>query len=373
MRRAVILSCALAVCGLGCGGGDGGSVCTVLSESTGGQLSQVDASTRQVMIETRIVEVTQNFSQSLGVDWDLATAIEEDGGGTLGGFNGHFVDTLARSGATGGEANRLYLLPGNHDPDSYFGVAWQDFIREFTETSVFVAAPPFVCFLIDGNSQVPLSGFPGIDLSNPTARDPGLTGGTIHTELLDDAQLAAILQAIEANQLNQVITVPNITTYNGQRVVMTVQDFTPAVGRLNQEFSDALTPIVANPFGLFSGLTLEVTPTVTENDRVILETRLGSLGISAFLSQQFDAGGQPSDLEFPIVQTSRAFTEIEVADGQTAFIGGLTRPGQTQRENGLPFLKDLPLIGQLFGDGSVFTDPDAELLVFLTPRIIQPD
>jgi len=203
--------------------------------------------------------------------------------------------------------------------------------------------------------------------------DRGLTGGTIHSELLDDVELTAILQAIEAQGLNEVITAPTITAYDGQRATITVQDFAPAVGRLNPEFFDAVTAIAPSPLGVFSGLTLEVTPHVTTDDRVILDLRLGSLGVSAFLSQQFDADALPSDLEFPIVQTSRAFTEIEVADGQTAFLGGLTRQGQSQMEAGLPFLKDLPLVGLLFGDGNKFQDPDVELLVFLTPHILQPN
>jgi type II secretory pathway component GspD/PulD (secretin) len=372
MHRAALPFLALVAGWLGCGSG-GGSVCTLLTGSTGGQLSQAAVPVPQVVIEARIVEATRDFSRTLGVDWDLTTPVQEDGGGTLGGFNGHSMDLLARSGATGGEADRLYLIPGNHDPNSYFGVVWQDFVRGFGETAVFAAAPPFVCFLIDGGSQVPLSGFPGIELSSPPVRDPGLSGATIHTELLDDAQLSAILQAIQANSLNRVISAPGLTTYSGQRVAITVQDFTPAAGRLTPDFSNLLTPIVASPLGIFAGLTLEVTPTVAPNERVSLGVRLGSLGISAYLSQPFDADGRPSDLEFPIVQTSRAFTDIEVADGQTAFIGGITLQGQSQMEAGLPFLKELPLIGLLFGDGNIFQEPDAELLVFLTPHILRPD
>ncbi|MHC4816859.1 MAG: hypothetical protein ACYTF8_02190 [Planctomycetota bacterium] len=371
MKQAVILFCALAICGFGCGGSDGGGTCTVLSDGTGSQLSQLGD--LQITIEARIVATTQDFSRSLGVDWDLTTSVQEDGGGLAGGFNGDFLDVIARSGATGGEVDRLYLIPGNYDPNSFFGVVWQNFNRTFGDTAVFMAAPPVVCFFIDGNSLVPLGGFPGIDLSNLPARDPGLAGATIHSELIDDAQLATILQAIEAESLNKIITAPRITAYDGQRATITVQDFTPVLGRLSPEFFDAVTAIAPSPLGIFAGLTLEVTPHVTPDDRVIMNVRLGSLGVSAYLSQEFLADDLPSDLEFPVVQTSRAFTEIEVADGQTAFLGGVTRQGQSQMDAGLPFLKDLPLIGALFGDGNQFDDPAAELLVFLTPRIIQGD
>jgi type II secretory pathway component GspD/PulD (secretin) len=304
------------------------------------------------------------------VDWDLATDVEVDDGGTLGGFNGEFTDLLAESGATGGAANRLHLIPGNHDPNSYFGAVWQNFIRGFGDTAEFVAAPPYVCFLIDAASLVPLSGFPGITLQNLAARDPGLTGATIHTELLDDTELTAMIQAIQANAKNQIVTAPRIAVHDGQRSAFIAQDFTPTVTRYNQTFSDAITGVVQNPISTFTGLTLEITPTITQNNRVILNLRCGSLGASAYRSQQFDADGLPADLEFPVVQTSRAYTEIEVADGQIAFVGGVTRMGQP-REDGLPFLKDLPLIGLLFGDGNLFQDTNAELMVFITPRIVQ--
>ena len=62
-----------------------------------------------------------------------------------------------------------------------------------------------------------------------------------------------------------------------------------------------------------------------------------------------------------------------MADGETAFIGGITRSGQSQMEAGLPVLKDLPLVGVLFGDGNLFQDSSAELLILVTPRIIQPN
>ena len=368
MKWAILFS---AVVGgmLGCDNGTAsGGACTVLN-CNGAQLSQA-VGPRQVMIEARIVETTQDFAQQLGVDWDLTTTVQEDNGGIVGGASGDFNDILAPSEATGGAAGHLHLIPANHNPNSLFGVVWQDFIRGFDDTAVFVGAPPFSCFTVDGACLAPLSGFPGIDLENLPARDPGLTGATFHTELLDDAQLATILQAIEAQGGNEVLTAPRVTLYNGQLAAITAQDFAPTVGRLTPEFFDAVTAIAPSPFGTFTGPTLVVTPTVTPDDRVILTIRPGALGVSAYLSQQFDADGLPSDLEFPVLQTSRAFTEIEVGDGETAFIGGLTRAGQTQMETGVPWLKDLPLVGLLFGDGNKFQDPDADLLIFITPRII---
>jgi len=372
MRGTILLAAVVGVL-LGCDNGTAnGSACTVL-DCNGAQLSQVGGRALQVTIEARIVEVTQDFAQQLGVDWDLTTLVQEDNGGIVGGVSADFNDILAQSEATGGAAGHLHLIPANHNPNSYFGVVWQNFIRGFNDTAVFAGAPPFSCFIVDGVCLTPLSGFPGIDLENLAARDPGLTGATFHTELLDDAQLATILQAIEAQAGNEVFSAPRLTLYDGQRAAITVQDFNPTVGRLTPEFFDAVTAIAPSPFGTFTGPTLEVTPTVTPDDRVILTIRPGALGVSAYLSQQFDADGFPSDLEFPIVQTSRAYTKIEVADGETAFIGGLTRAGQSQMESGVPWLKDLPLVGLLFGDGDKFQDPDADLLIFITPRILRSD
>jgi type IV pilus assembly protein PilQ len=70
-----------------------------------------------------------------------------------------------------------------------------------------------------------------------------------------------------------------------------------------------------------------------------------------------------------IITTSEADTRVMVGNGETAVIGGLIRSNTTTLNRGVPFLKNLPLIGGLFRQTSEVKEK-RELLIFVTPRII---
>jgi type II secretory pathway component GspD/PulD (secretin) len=71
-----------------------------------------------------------------------------------------------------------------------------------------------------------------------------------------------------------------------------------------------------------------------------------------------------------VISTQEAKTKVVVADGETVVIGGLTRNENTESESGIPFLKDIPLLGNLFKyTRKAVTKRD--LIIFVTPRIIR--
>ncbi|HMB70848.1 MAG TPA: type IV pilus secretin PilQ, partial [bacterium] len=68
--------------------------------------------------------------------------------------------------------------------------------------------------------------------------------------------------------------------------------------------------------------------------------------------------------------TSEASTRVIVEDGQTAVIGGLIRTNESTVERGVPYLKDVPVLGGLFRNTNDVRE-QRELLIFVTPRIIR--
>lgn len=81
-----------------------------------------------------------------------------------------------------------------------------------------------------------------------------------------------------------------------------------------------------------------------------------------------------SELQFgaPVISTREAATQLLVRDGQTVVIGGLIDRQRDRTRGGIPLLKNLPLIGWLFGSTSR-ADVQTELFVFITPHIIESD
>jgi type IV pilus assembly protein PilQ len=71
-----------------------------------------------------------------------------------------------------------------------------------------------------------------------------------------------------------------------------------------------------------------------------------------------------------IIVTAEADTRVMVADGETAVIGGLIRDNDGYFDTGVPFLRNIPLFGRLFGSRTNVAE-QRELLIFVTPRIVE--
>ncbi len=109
------------------------------------------------------------------------------------------------------------------------------------------------------------------------------------------------------------------------------------------------------------GIKLTVRPTISMDGSVQLEVTQ-------------EVSNATSELAFnaPVISTRSVRTQLLVQDGQTVALGGLTDRQRESRQEGLPWLSAIPLIGGLFG-GATRQTTETELFVFLTPRIIRTD
>lgn len=105
-------------------------------------------------------------------------------------------------------------------------------------------------------------------------------------------------------------------------------------------------------------LLLEVTPHVTPDRRISMSIHLTKDDVATITN------GVPS------LSTNEAETELLVNDGNTIVIGGITKVSTNIDKEGLPGLSSIPLLGRLFGS-KITTDKRNELLIFITPSIVQ--
>ncbi len=110
-------------------------------------------------------------------------------------------------------------------------------------------------------------------------------------------------------------------------------------------------------------LSLEVTPQITPDDRVImdLDVHKDSRG------EDVSFGGA---LSAPTIDTREVQSQLLVDNGQTVVLGGIYETTNTTQVTRVPFFSDLPIIGNLF-KSSVMRDDRSELLIFVTPKILQ--
>lgn len=109
------------------------------------------------------------------------------------------------------------------------------------------------------------------------------------------------------------------------------------------------------------GIQLNVRATLTDSNDIFLTVD----------AEQNVATGE-SDTEVPIVDTRKANTSLMLRDGQVVIFGGLRRQEKTKKINKIPFIADLPLIGELFKSTKT-TIKNSELVVFLSPRVYKSE
>ena len=105
------------------------------------------------------------------------------------------------------------------------------------------------------------------------------------------------------------------------------------------------------------GVQLNVGATLTDNNDIFLTVD----------AEQNVATGE-SDTDVPIVDTRKANTSLLLKDGQVVIFGGLRRQEKTKKINKIPFIADLPIVGELFKSTKIVIN-NSELIIFLSPHV----
>lgn len=169
-----------------------------------------------------------------------------------------------------------------------------------------------------------------------------------------------LLSALKSNNNVNVLSSPNLLTTDNEEAEIVVGENVPfiaststAADNLNNTFNQVDRQDV--------GITLRLTPQISSGDFVTLKifTEVSSVIPSP---QQNELG--------PTTRQRTSETTVITKDGQMIVIGGLMADDITQGESGVPFLKDIPVLGHLFRT-SIETKRKRNLLIFITPHIVK--
>ncbi len=277
-------------------------------------VTQLDIPVRQVMIEARIVEANVGFDKALGVRW----------GGNI-------------------QAGRRFNAYGK---DGNMGVADDPNPRTITDP-------------VTGESQqvsrntAGFIGIPEIPLNTPFV-DMGVIGATSGIGigfLTNNALLDLQLSAMESTGNGEVISQPKVVTSDKETAKILKGSEIPyqeasSSGATTTAFAEAV-------------LSLEVTPQITPDNQVIMEVIV--------TKDEPDFTNQVNGV--PTIRKNEVNAKILVADGETIVIGGVFSSETAKGQEKVPFLGDLPILGRAFRR-EITSESKTELLVFLTPRII---
>jgi type IV pilus assembly protein PilQ len=288
-------------------------------------INKTDVSVKQVMIESRLVIADNTFSKELGARF---------------GIQKQQVSGTNRLGVSGSLGN---------------AVTSRDITAEkITETGTGrTGTGRLSTTQIGGPNGVVTPGFSTDGLQDLMSNLPVNSAfGSIAFSLFRlpaGLLLNLELSALESDQKGKVVSSPRVTTANQQKASIAQGTKIPYLqssssGAANVAFIDAV-------------LSLDVTPQITPDEKIImdLEVKKDRVGQVFF--------GTPS------IDTQRVTTQVLVANGETAVLGGIYEQSQRDGVDKVPFFGDLPIIGNAFKRRTK-QDDKTELLIFITPKIM---
>jgi general secretion pathway protein D len=170
-----------------------------------------------------------------------------------------------------------------------------------------------------------------------------------------------VLNALESVTDVKVISSPKLTVLNNQSATLQVGDEVPVPSASAVSTNDINAPIVNSIQYRNTGIILTVTPRINNGGLVLIDVEQEVSDVTETASSGIDA---------PTIQQRRITSTIAANDGETIALGGLIRSTENNVKSGVPFLKDIPVIGNAFSDTDI-VERRSELIVLLTPRIIQ--
>jgi len=172
---------------------------------------------------------------------------------------------------------------------------------------------------------------------------------------------SALLNTLATNANARILSAPNVFTTSGKLATINVSTSVPYIsGTVTSNVGGAVTATVEY---VDVGIVLKVLPIVSQDGTVAMEV---SQTANDLLRLQTVAPGQQA----PTIAKRLAEATIYAQDGETVILGGLMSDRTTTNISGIPYLKDLPLIGWIFRSRSAVKEK-SELLVFLTPQVIR--
>jgi len=187
---------------------------------------------------------------------------------------------------------------------------------------------------------------------------PGVTAGFRLVGNPNSAQLA--LAALQGVTKVRVLSSPEIMVLDNQPAQLQVGDLVPYLSQTSQSTVASNAPIVNSVNYMQTGVITQVTPRVNSGGLVTLDIVQVVSNVDSSITTQVNS---PAFLERTVQ------SRVVVEDGQTVGLAGLIQDSATQTNQGFPWIKDIPLIGGLFGQQNN-SRSRTELLVLITPHVI---
>jgi len=288
-------------------------------------LPKVDIKPKQVLIETKIIEVNGDKLRDIGLDWGL---------GSKDAATTNAVTTQGNKIATGGHSGTI-ATPTNPLTPSLFDPA----------TSTILGYQPYNA------------------------------GGEFIFQKLTGTKFEAVIHALEDDANTNTLSAPSLFTLDNQEASMLVGYHTPILESTVTAGTSGTNATVTQTLDYYQeiGIRLNVVPQISEEGYInmIIHPSITSSNSSVTATSTAGSATDTTTTDYPIIDVREVQTQVLVKDGESIVIGGLLKDVKSKEIIGIPFLKDLPWgLGKIFGRETT-KNQKIDLLIFITAKIIK--
>ena len=291
----------------------------------------IDKKPKQVLIETRIMEVNKDKLKDFGFDWGTGTS----------GASGYATDP---ADVKINNANTMTLAGRNLASE----------------------ATPSVFGPLEGTSAS--SGIPGTS--------PYKAGLELLFKKLTGAQFEVILHALEEDVHTNTLSAPRILTLDNQEASILVGFHTPILASTVTagSTSTGTGATVTQTLDYYQeiGIRLNVVPQISEEGYINMIIHPSVTSSNSNIDATSVASGITTTTSYPIIDVREAQTQVLMRDNETIVIGGLMKDVKSKQTIGIPFLSKIPFLGKAFTRET--TDiSKIDLLIFITAHVLGDD
>ncbi len=289
-------------------------------------IALLDRPVDQVLIESRIVIATESFARDLGARFGVSGAYSDSDGNVTGvSGSAQGSDRIINQAL----ANRL----------SGRGTGFPIGVPSIPADGLGVLVPALNDRL---NVNLPVTGAAG-----------SIGWAVLGANYILDLELSAL----ESEGRGEVVANPRVITAN-QREAVIRQGSEVGYTTITATATGSTTTVAFKPIVM----ELKATPTITQDDRIFLTLNVKKDELAGFVTVGLS--------DVPLIDTRELNTAVLVENGQTVVLGGVYEFKSREDLTKVPFLADIPGLGNLFKRKSR-SNEKAELLIFVTPKILR--
>jgi type II secretory pathway component GspD/PulD (secretin) len=310
-------------------------------------VKELDRATKQVLIETKLIEIASQPSTTKGVNWS----------GTLSAQNVSFGNGVIDPS----KSSTVITSPGLATSSS--------------STSTSTSGSSTTTLTPGGGYPTPGSGSLAQTVLNMVQGNGGFTASTAGSSLVPETAfltadgVRAVVSFLNQSLDAQIMSTPRIVTLDNETANIEVTRQFPVInfGGGTQNSSGSSSVTYSNV-----GTILNVTPRISANDKIWLKVAPEVSSHFSDVTITIPGNAQNPSFTFPvpIFDVRRLTTQVLIPNGNTLVMGGLVQDNPSANYTKVPFLGDIPGMGWAFRSENKSLNKD-DLIIFLTPTIVQ--